>query len=106
MTILREELDSIKLCAGDLTIQRNTGFIGMLLEHFCNPSAGYFESSVIGNIWFWRISWLKNIDRNKKDIRGVFLNPTLEEEGLKMSIFIGNVEHYSKGTLTGVDNEL
>jgi hypothetical protein len=106
MTILQEELDNIELHVGDIIIQRNTGFIGLLMERFCNYPPGYISIHTMGDMWFWRIGWLKNVDRNKNDMMTTFLNPILEEEGLKMSIFIGNIEHYSNTPFIGMDDEL
>jgi len=106
MTILQEELDTIEIHVGDIIIQRSTGFIGLLMERFLNYPPGYISVNRVGDLWFWRVVWLKNIDRNQNDMMTTFLNPILEEEGLKMSIFIGNVEHYSNGTFVAMDDEL
>ena len=59
----------------------------------------------MGDLWFWRIKWLKNVDRDVILDFKLFLNPVLEEEGLKMSIFLGNIEHYRNGSFSEVNNE-
>tara|TARA_B100001123_G_scaffold74689_3_gene84188 strand:+ start:7708 stop:8028 length:321 start_codon:yes stop_codon:yes gene_type:complete len=94
VTILEEELKRIQLHVGDIVIQRSTGYVGILMEKFQKFPPGYIAVDVMEDIYFWRIEWLKNITRNHSTLQKIFLNPVLEEEGLKMSIMLGNIEHY------------
>jgi len=45
-------------------------------------------------MFFWKVNWIKNVDRTKPMFATTFLNSLLEEEGLRMAIFLGNIEHY------------
>jgi hypothetical protein len=96
-TILEEELALIDLHVGDIIVQSSSGVVGLLVEKMNNYQNGFLGKDILGDLWFWRVAWLKNVDRNKDISQGPFLNPILEEEGLKMAIFIGNIEHYSSG---------
>lgn len=105
MTILEEELEEIVLHVGDIVIQRSSGFVGILVEKFCNHGSGLLGSDILGDLWFWRINWLKNVDRRVNMNTAVFLNPILEEEGFKMAILLGNIEHYPAKAME-VEDEL
>ena len=95
MRIIQEELDAIKLRVGDIIVQYSSGYVGILIERFRNiPINKKAQNHIFEDIWFWRVKWLKNIDRSVRMTHAPFLNETLEEEGLKMAIFIGNIEHY------------
>tara|TARA_R100000664_G_C2642368_1_gene66761 strand:- start:107 stop:409 length:303 start_codon:yes stop_codon:yes gene_type:complete len=94
--IIQEELNEIKLSVGDIIVQYSSGFVGILVQRFRNtPSLQNVDNRVLAELWFWRVQWLKNIDRGIDIQNAPFLNETLEEEGLKMAIFIGNIEHYN-----------
>ncbi len=108
MSIIQEELEEIKLHVGDIIIQHSSGLIGILIEKFRNfPIGGESTEGIWADIWFWRVQWLKNVDRRVDISQAPFLNETLEEEGLKMSIFIGNIYHHSQsqGKFTEQDHE-
>tara|TARA_Y100000034_G_C6869767_1_gene396884 strand:+ start:800 stop:1120 length:321 start_codon:yes stop_codon:yes gene_type:complete len=106
MSIIQDELEEIELHVGDIIIQHSSGFMGILIEKFRNfPLGGELIEGIWSDIWFWRVQWLKNIDRRIDMSQAPFLNETLEEEGLKMSIFIGNIYHYSHGKFTEIDHE-
>jgi len=106
VTILEEELEEIVLHVGDIVVQKATGFVGILVEKFQNRPSGIIGSNLLGDLFFWRIKWLKNINRKIDIAHAPFLNPILEEEGFKMAIFLGNIEHYSNKSFKEVDNEL
>lgn len=105
MNILSEELKQIKLHAGDIIIQRESGFVGLLIEKFRDfpRKYAYLNSE---DISFWKIEWIKNIDRKIDIIQSVFLDPILEEEGLRTSILIGTIEHYPNQPFMEIDDEI
>tara|TARA_Y100000034_G_C6714407_1_gene315712 strand:- start:208 stop:525 length:318 start_codon:yes stop_codon:yes gene_type:complete len=105
MTILPEELKQIKLHAGDIIIQRESGFVGLLIEKFRNFPRGYLYLNS-EDISFWKVEWIKNIDRHIDMRQSVYLDPLLEEEGLKTSILVGTVEHYPNQSFMEIDDEI
>lgn len=101
MTILEEELAAISVSVGDVIVQKSTGFVGILVERYNNDK---YSDTLFEDLYFWRVTWLKNINKRINDEMTPFLNSTIEEEGLKMSIFLGSTELY-KNTRSKNKNE-
>tara|TARA_R110000824_G_scaffold135797_2_gene299250 strand:+ start:1306 stop:1599 length:294 start_codon:yes stop_codon:yes gene_type:complete len=89
MTVLEEELNSISLSVGNVVIQKNTGFVGILVERYNNDK---YENTLFEDLYFWRVTWLRNVSKRISDEMTPFLNSVIEEEGLKMSILLGSTE--------------
>ena len=98
---LEDELADIVMRVGDIIIQTSSGDIGILIEKSRNYPSAYTPPHHDSDIYFWKVNWIKNVDRKKIKTPTMFLNSLLEEEGLRMAIFLGNVEHYKNNHPTG-----
>ena len=92
MSILEEELAAISLSVGNVIVQKSSGFVGILVERYNNDS---YHNTLFEDLYFWRVTWLKNVNKRISEEMTPFLNSTIEEEGLKMSIFLGSTELYT-----------
>ena len=89
MKNLINALESVILEPGDLIIDELTGFVGVLI---CRERRiDMFED----DIYFWLVRWIKNIDRDGEPPDNNVLASHVEEEGLKLSIIVEMISHYS-----------
>ena len=89
MEDLQTALKGVILRVGDLVVDETTGFVALLLERERRIDMIYDD------MYFWHVSWIKNIDRYAEDPTNVPLSTILEEEGMKLSIVVGMLTHYS-----------
>ena len=76
---IREEVATIKLSIGDIVIDKASGDIGVLLERV------HRIDMALDDMYFWKVRWSGVIEGS--DSRD--LSNFLEEDYLKMSIFLG-----------------
>ena len=90
MDRLQIQLDSVILSIGDIIIDTDQGYVGVLLAR--ERKIDMF----LDDVYFWTIKWFKNIDWTAKDPTNLPLSHYIEEEGLKLSIVAGMIEWHSK----------
>ena len=76
---LEEEFGSIDLSIGDMVIESSTGDIGVLMERV------HRIDMALDDMYFWKIRWTSSSSDPIASALGNFL----EEDYLKMSIFLG-----------------
>lgn len=89
MRDLTSELKHVILNPGDLIVDELTGFVGVLV--FRERRIDMFEDDV----YFWFVKWIKNVDRGGEDPQNTSMANYVEEEGLKLSIIVEMITHYS-----------
>jgi hypothetical protein len=82
---IREEVATINLSIGDIIIDKASGDIGVLLERV------HRIDMALDDMYFWKVRWSGVIEGN--DSRD--LSNFLEEDYLKMSIFLGIIKWQS-----------
>lgn len=83
---IRDEMSSIELSIGDIIIDKNSGDVGVLMERV------HRIDMALDDMYFWKIRW--NATSESTDLRD--LSNFLEEDYLKMSIFLGIIIWQSK----------
>tara|TARA_R110002110_G_scaffold166214_2_gene366809 strand:+ start:29 stop:313 length:285 start_codon:yes stop_codon:yes gene_type:complete len=76
---IEEEVGVIALSVGDIIIDKASGDVGVLMERI------HRIDMALDDMYFWKIRWTSLA--NGEDDR--YLNNYLEEDYLKMSIFLG-----------------
>ena len=89
MDNLISALENVILNPGDLIIDELTGFVGVLI--YRERRIDMFED----DIYFWFVRWIKNIERQGEQPNSNVIASHVEEEGLKFSIIVEMVSHYS-----------
>jgi len=89
MQTLQMALEGVILRVGDLVVDESTGFVALLIERERRIDIIYDD------MYFWHVRWIKNIDRYAGDPTNVPLSTIIEEEGMKLSIVVGMLTHYS-----------
>jgi hypothetical protein len=89
MKDLYSAMEGVILEVGDLIVDETTGFVALLIFRERRIDMIYDD------MYFWHVRWVKNIDRHAEDPTNVPLSTILEEEGLKLSIVVGMLTHYS-----------
>ena len=79
--ILHGETSSVILSIGDIIIDTIGGHIGLLVER------RRYIDMVEDDIYIWEVNWINN--KAKENYVEPPVSPSLEEEGLKLSIVIG-----------------
>ena len=89
-------INSVILKVGDLIVDETTGFVALLISRERRIDMVYDD------MYFWHVRWVKNVNRYAEDPTNVPLSTILEEEGMKLSIAVGMLTHYS---VDGGDHE-
>jgi hypothetical protein len=89
MKDLYSAMEGVILNVGDLIVDETTGFVALLISRERRIDMIYDD------MYFWHVRWVKNIDRYAEDPTNAPLSTILEEEGLKLSIVVGMLTHYS-----------
>jgi len=89
-------INSVILNVGDLIVDETTGFVALLISRERRIDMVYDD------MYFWHVRWVKNVNRYAEDPTNVPLSTILEEEGMKLSIAVGMLTHYS---VDGGDHE-
>tara|TARA_Y100000592_G_C5210363_1_gene194638 strand:- start:162 stop:467 length:306 start_codon:yes stop_codon:yes gene_type:complete len=91
---------SLKLHAGDLLVLPNTKMAGVLLQKH-KVLRSYTEHSNF-NRWYyaWRIKWNKETSTDKVVKWITLLDEQIDEQKLINDIESGEIEHYSKNSIT------
>mgnify|MGYP005816440057 CR=1 FL=1 len=79
--LLRAETSRVILSVGDIIIDTTTNQIGILTER------KHYIDMVEDDIYIWEVKWINN--KAKENYVEPPVSPSLEEEGLKLSIVIG-----------------
>jgi hypothetical protein len=85
LSALEEEFGSIDLAVGDIIIDPLSGEVGVLLERV------HRIDMALDDMYFWKIKW--NVTESK--MKETNLSRLLEEDYLKMSIFLGIIKWQS-----------
>jgi hypothetical protein len=89
MEHLQDLMDHVIIKTGDLIVDEETGFVGVLIKK--ERRIDMF----MDDLYFWHIKWIKNIDRHGESVENVNMLNYVEEEGLKLSIAVGALTIYS-----------
>jgi DNA-binding GntR family transcriptional regulator len=81
---LDEELANLNLTVGDVLIEVASGSVGFLIERVRRVDI------VEDDIYFWEVAWV-----NKEAAEESLYSHILEEEHLKLSIFLGIIKWQS-----------
>jgi len=105
---MENSYDYIQFSKGDLIVDRIYKEIGILLKksRVLSPITEVEHREDLQEVtflWGWDVLWIK-----KKENSGVIgpfknLDRILTECGMRLSIFTGNLEHFSAGSDHGID---
>jgi hypothetical protein len=87
---IEEEVGAITLSVGDMIIDNASSDVGVLIERV------HRIDMALDDMYFWKIRWTSLADG--EDER--YLNNFLEEDYLKMSIFLGIIKWQSTNGVT------
>ena len=88
---IEEEIQTIKLSVGDIIIEKDGGDVGVLMERV------HRIDMALDDMYFWKVKWTSKTEETTSKISKIpaFLNNFLEEDYLKMSIFLGIIKWQS-----------
>jgi hypothetical protein len=89
MEYLQEILKDVIINVGDLIVDQELGFVGVMVKR--ERRIDMF----MDDLYFWHVKWIKNVDRHGDPPNKVDLLNYIEEEGLKLSIAVGAINIYS-----------
>tara|TARA_R110000824_G_scaffold59477_2_gene159676 strand:+ start:1263 stop:1547 length:285 start_codon:yes stop_codon:yes gene_type:complete len=82
---IEDEIGTIDLSVGDVIIDNASGDVGLLMERI------HRIDMALDDMYFWRIKWTSTAI----EINDGYLNNLLEEDYLKMSVFLGIIKWQS-----------
>lgn len=91
MEYLQDMIDHVIINVGDLIVDEETGFVGVMVRR--ERRIDMF----MDDLYFWHIKWIKNLDKAGPTPEEVRMLGCVEEEGLKLSIAVGTLTIYSPG---------
>ena len=91
MEYLQDMIDHVIINVGDLIVDEETGFVGVMVRR--ERRIDMF----MDDLYFWHIKWIKNLDKSGPTLEEVRMLSYVEEEGLKLSIAVGTLTIYSPG---------